>query len=353
MVDVAKVLTLEEQERMREEILAMRNQITGRRKRWSRPRTTKSARDEVVVQEENRRQADDAGTGRQTEADVAGATELRQSDQITEAIEVVDKIIAVEPTDERARRWHDDLIFLEAQERQVIVRADRNNGVVDALTDTEESAIPLAEKVHGEEKYLRYPSAKKWQDLTELRRELLKAVKAEPKGVAETRKRLGEEIDLDFERTSLDNVLKYIGEIQKVNIVISPDIAAEGIDLSSRLVDLKVRRISIESVFGLILGADLGYRVESGYVLITTRAKLQQNLPVVTYPVQDLIAAIPDYGATAPQFNLANIGNNVNVGGAGAPAAPAAVAAAAWAASLRCPRARRRQPTTPPSAPPN
>ena len=119
--------------------------------------------------------------------------------------------------------------------------------------------------------------------------------------MAETRKHLAEEIDLDFERTSLDNVLKYIQELGKVNIVISPDIAAEGIDLSSRLVDLKVRRVSIEAVFGLILGSDLGYKVESGYVLITTRGKLQQNLPVVTYPVMDLIAAKSTTTAPRPR----------------------------------------------------
>ena len=230
---------------------------------------------------------------------------------------MVEKIIAVEPTDERARVWHEDLLFVEAQERNVLVVKTRKLDAVDALVDVEESADQPGEKIHGEEKYLRYPTAKKWKELTELRRELLKAVQAEPKGVAETRKHLAEEIDLDFERTSLDNVLKYIQELGKVNIVISPDIAAEGIDLSSRLVDLKVRRVSIEAVFGLILGSDLGYKVESGYVLITTRGKLQQNLPVVTYPVMDLIAAIPDYGATAPQFNLANIGNGVAAGGVG------------------------------------
>ncbi|MBM4020448.1 MAG: hypothetical protein FJ288_19375, partial [Planctomycetes bacterium] len=85
------------------------------------------------------------------------------------------------------------------------------------------------------------------------------------------------------------------------------DIAAGGVDLTTRVVDLKVKRVSIESVLGLILGADLGYRVEAGYLLITTKDKLQQNLPVVTYPVQDLVASIPDFSDQAPRFEVSTV----------------------------------------------
>jgi len=135
--------------------------------------------------------------------------------------------------------------------------------------------------------------------------------------VAETRRRLSEEIDLDFEKTSLDNVLKYIGEVQRgLNIVIDPDVGAAGIDLSSRVVDLRVKRISVESVLGLILGVDLGYKVESGYILVTTKEKLQQNLPVVTYPVQDLVAQIPEF-EDAPRFNVADVVQGVTAAAAG------------------------------------
>ena len=108
---------------------------------------------------------------------------------------------------------------------------------------------------------------------------------AEPKAVEQTRARLQETLDLDFERTSLDNVLKYIAEVKRLNIVIDPDLAAQGIDLAMRVVDLKVKGVSVESVLDTILGADLGYKVKAGYILVTTREKLQQNLPAVTHPV--------------------------------------------------------------------
>ncbi|HUT59761.1 MAG TPA: nucleotide-binding protein [Phycisphaerae bacterium] len=107
-------------------------------------------------------------------------------------------------------------------------------------------------------------------------------------------------IDLDFERTSLDNVLKYISAVADgISIVIDPETALAGIDLTTRVVDLKVSRVPIESVLDLILGVDLGYRIGPGYVLITTREKLQQNLQMRTYAVRDLVQEESHLGAIA------------------------------------------------------
>jgi general secretion pathway protein D len=53
---------------------------------------------------------------------------------------------------------------------------------------------------------------------------------------------------------------------------------------------------------------------------VTTREKVQQNLPIVTYPVQDLIATVPDFGGQAPVFDIAAItaaAGDIGGGGAG------------------------------------
>jgi len=234
----------------------------------------------------------------------ARATELRQAMQFGEAIQTLDRLIAINPEDERARRWREDLAYLEAQSRQVTAR-ERTTAVAGVS-----AAVPVAPgQPGGTVTYLGYSQTQEGKDLTLFRREFVKGTAAEPAAVAETRRRLGEAIDLDFQKTSLDNVLKYISEVQRgLNIVIDPDIAAAGVDLTTRVVDLKVKRVSIESVLGLILGADLGYGVGPGYVLITTKDKLQQNLPVVTYPVQDdLVAQIPDFSDQAPRFEVATV----------------------------------------------
>ena len=305
-IDVARVLSIEEQEGLRDKVLRLRKEIEIR---LAQATTTREARasEEATLREEQRRKADQLDRENKVKQLWDRVGELRKSMQFAEAIEVLDRLIAVDPNDERALRWREDLLYLEAQARQVAIRRTRKSEAVEALVDSEESAITPGEKVHGETKFLRYPEAKDWKELTEFRREFTKAVSAEPKAVAETRRRLSEEIDLDFEKTSLDNVLKYISEVQRgLNVVIDPDVSAAGIDLSSRVVDLKVKRISVESVLGLILGTDLGYKVEAGYILVTTKDKLQQNLPVVTYPVQDLVAQIPEF-EDAPRFNVADV----------------------------------------------
>jgi general secretion pathway protein D len=332
IIDVATVLLPEEQERLREDVYVLRKEILSRKTTAEADRQRKAAQ-VSVASEAQRRAADKADRENKVRQLWERATELRRSMQFSEAIQVLDRLIAIDPNDERALRWREDLDYLDSQARQVGIRDLRKAGTVEALADTEESAIPVGEKLGGDVRYLRYPTPKDWEDLTKFRREFTKAVSAEPKAVSETRRRLGEVLDLDFEKTSLDNVLKYISEVQRgLNIVIDPDITAAGVDLTTRVVDLKVKRVSIESVLGLILGTDLGYKVEAGYLLITTKDKLQQNLPVVTYPVQDLVAQIPQFDDQAPRFEISTVlqaASQARGGGgggglfAGAAAAPA------------------------------
>jgi len=306
-IDVAPVLSLEERERLREEVHALRNQIKERRTALQTTREQQAAL-EADQREKARREADRRDREKKIAQLWERASELRKSMQFNESIEILDRLLAVDPNDERARRWREDMLYLDSQARQVNVRERREAGFVEAMIDAHEASIHPGEKVKGKTAYLRYPEPKTWKDLSEFRRAFTKAVSAEPKAVSETRRRLEERIDLDFEKTSLDNVLNYISEVQRgLNIVIDPDIATAGIDLSTRVVDLKVKQVSVESVLHLILGTDLGSRVEPGYILITTREKLQQNLPVVTYPVQDLVAQIPDFGGEAPRFEVGDV----------------------------------------------
>ncbi|MGB2755642.1 MAG: hypothetical protein WBE00_11125 [Phycisphaerae bacterium] len=308
LIDLARVLMPEEAEGLREQVLVLRGQINKQR---AEAEAARKGRAEVAAQKaEGERIAQYERDQQQKIQQLWDrAKELRRSMQFPEAIEVLDRLIAIDPENDRARLWRDDLMYLESQVRQTETRKDRRIGAVEALVDTEQAAIHPGEMTDyiPKEKpnYLRYPDARMWQDLTVFRRRLTQMVSEEPPAVEQTRARLREKIDLDFEHTSLDNVLKYISEVKRdLNIVPDPDLVTEGIDLTTRVVDLKVKGVSVESVLNLILGADLGYKVEAGYILVTTRAKLQQNLPIVTYPVQDLVASIPDFSDQAPRFDI-------------------------------------------------
>lgn len=59
---------------------------------------------------------------------------------------------------------------------------------------------------------------------------------------------------------------------------------------------IKADGLSVRAVLGQILGKDLGYIVRPGYVLVTTHEKEYDNLPLITYPIQDLLRPSPVTG---------------------------------------------------------
>ena len=108
--------------------------------------------------------------------------------------------------------------------------------------------------------------------------------------IVETERLLDEDLRLDLEGTSLDNALKYMSEVKRnLNLVPYPELGAEKIDLATRVVTIKADGLAVKAVLRSILGKDLGYIVRPGYVLITTREKEYGSLPIITYPIQDLL----------------------------------------------------------------
>ena len=105
-------------------------------------------------------------------------------------------------------------------------------------------------------------------------------------GVPDIAKWLSHRIDLDFEKVSLDNVLKYIAQVlPSASIIVDPDIAAAGIDLSTRVVDFTGKAVAVGDVLDTILGADLAYVPRAGHLLITTLDRLHFSLECKTYTV--------------------------------------------------------------------
>ena len=112
-----------------------------------------------------------------TDALWARATELRQAMQFGEAIQTLDRLIAINPKDERAHRWREDLSYLESQSRQVTAR--EGAGV--------SAAVPAAPaQPGGTAAVLRYPQAQDSEALTQFRRDFASGAAAEPAAVAET-----------------------------------------------------------------------------------------------------------------------------------------------------------------------
>jgi hypothetical protein len=111
---------------------------------------------------------------------------------------------------------------------------------------------------------------------------------------------------LDFERTSVRNVLEYLAEIGNFSVVFDKELEEQGIDLETRTVTLKVSGITYEKAIELILPQGVGYRIGPGYVLITTVEKSWLPLITKSYSIRLHLAKIPDF-KDAPRFDVADV----------------------------------------------
>jgi len=153
--------------------------------------------------------------------------------------------------------------------------------------------------------------------LTVLRKAKAQAGSSEPVRMAETAgakhicQRLAERIDVDFEKVSLSEVLEHLRKTQEsINIVVDPDLGGEGIDLTTRVVTLKCKQAPIGEILSFALGHDLAYRVYPHHVLVSTRAKLYADLPMVMYPILDVVKATAGESPLGKPFG-AGVGEDV------------------------------------------
>ncbi|NIA20809.1 MAG: hypothetical protein GWP05_02305 [Anaerolineaceae bacterium] len=209
--------------------------------------------------------------------------------------------------------------------KSIDVRVDRYQEGKKSLRDVEESVIPWYDI------YI-FPEARQWQELTRRRLKMVASSQGESDAVIETRRRLSQKglvngedwsIHLSLTDTTLTNVLDFIREVararpREINILIDRrGIEDAGIDLEETL-NLDQKDISVKQALRMVLGDDLDYVIQDdGTVLISAREKLNENLPVRTYFVMDLITPIPDFGRTVPRMRLSEAIDQGGDGGGG------------------------------------
>jgi hypothetical protein len=130
---------------------------------------------------------------------------------------------------------------------------------------------------------------------------------------------IAEKPKLEFENTSVKQVLEYCAEVGNFSIVFDEALQEAGIDLAARTVSIRGSGLTYENVLTLVLPKECGYRIEPGYILVTTVEKSWVPLVLRTYSVRMAMAEIPDFGGQAPRFELENLGKaSGKAGGGGA-----------------------------------
>jgi len=122
---------------------------------------------------------------------------------------------------------------------------------------------------------------------------------------------------LEFTDTPLKAVLDYLAEIGHFSIVYDKALEEAGIDLAAIPVSITASGLSYETAIRLLLPKECGYRIEAGYVLVTTLEKSWTPLKTVSYSILVAIAEVPDFSGQAPRFEIEYLGQGKQPGPGG------------------------------------
>jgi hypothetical protein len=201
-------------------------------------------------------------------------------------------------------------------------RRETQRNFMDALHLVDIASIPFVD-----EPPMHYPTAERWKELTELRKQY-KSVDLSRPGSPERKiyDALDKTVDvLEFTDTPLRDVISQLRD--KFDITIVPDLKAlddATIDLNESLVTQKVAGISLRSALKLILSSinpqpsdPLTYMVKDEVLKITTQTVAESTLITKVYPVGDLVIST-SAGVADPFIDTAGRTNNAGRASAGA-----------------------------------
>jgi hypothetical protein len=121
--------------------------------------------------------------------------------------------------------------------------------------------------------------------------EVARANDAEPEETLAVRQLLATRIDVDFKATPFPDALAAIlAKAPGLQSMPDPEIAAAGLDLGDRLITLRGRQVTLQSVLHRLLQPSLGYDVRPGYLWITLRDRLAAKLLLASHDVAGLVA---------------------------------------------------------------
>jgi hypothetical protein len=164
--------------------------------------------------------------------------------------------------------------------------------VPDTFSDAAKGAAAAAERKAREE------AARKAQELARTRRTLTTG-----------------KTSVNFENAAVKDVLAYMAEVGKFSVVFDGALGEAGIDLAARTVTIRFAGMTYEDAINLVLPKECGYRIEPGFILVTTLEKSWIPLKSATYSIQLALAEVPDF--EGPRFDISTVLSQSRPGGGG------------------------------------
>lgn len=285
--------------------------IETKREVWERTQVAREAEEVTALQRERERR--EARAREQRISSLREQTRaLTEERRFADALNVVDRILQLDPTDEFAldRRTLLQTFVLTTEERELI----RERKIQEHLNFNEirKAEIPWYE-------LLRYPSRAKWQELTRRRQPFRAAgVLAETEEARRHRERADRLLrqnlsqvlpEVDYQETSLGLIIADLRQKSGANIVPRwPMLQTIGVTRDTP-VTIELEDVTVERALREILAVvpvalfeeapgqfgELDYIIQDGIVRISTRADLQTVAYEQIYDIRDLIYRVPNF----------------------------------------------------------
>ena len=174
------------------------------------------------------------------------------------------------------------------------IRADKEQGFYQALTEVDRSAIPMNDNTP----FIFGGNAKDWENLSVRRRKFMREgrMKRSEKEI-EIEQKLKTPVSLGFHEAPLDEVISKLSQLTQISMILDPrGLAEEGVDSHTPVtIDLN-QEISLKSALNLILAPlQLSYVIKNEVLNITSEQLRDGEVYTVTYNVADLVIPIPNF----------------------------------------------------------
>lgn len=246
------------------------------------------------------------------------AMQLRSDKRFAEAVEVLKQVELVDAGYEPARYLREGLEAVVDYRMQRRVEADNNREHARAAMEVREAMIPWSREL------MRFP--KDWREITVEREKYALGAKAGTEADEAVQRKLDETLpEIEFPDVPFGQVIEFLREQQGINF----DVRWKALDLVEidRETPVTLEKLS-DVQFSAILEAvlesiseeagQLGYVVDKGKVLISTKEDLNRKVVTRKYEVKDLLQDIPDfYGSSGSGLYGGTGGGGYGGGGYG------------------------------------
>lgn len=238
---------------------------------------------------------------------------LQREMKYDEALQVVDQILFLDPTNPTGLVLRDVISDTRAYRRGTALEREKNRLTANQRLDNLEAQLPTTFLIE-------YPSD--WPGITFRR--------GEPMGMAESeadRTALAtlekKRVPVNFNDTPLASVVSFMNAVTQLNFDVDWEKLEETGINKETLVTLNLTNVPVSTVLTRVLekasrdaGSGAAWAINDGVVTISTREDINRRKTLQIYDIRDLLIEVPDY-TNAPEFDLNSVLQSSGEGGSG------------------------------------